>query len=391
MTDHPITPAADKPKARPQGETSRSVRSQRARRLALKLSAFVLLPSVIAATYLWAFATDAYESVALFSIQAAENRPTVAMESLIGMAGVSSAGRDTLATRDFLLSREMMNTLDERLQLLEHYRSPKIDFFSRLAVDASREDAFEYYQDRVRVSFDSNSSMLTLRVRAYTAEKARAIAAAILEESEAKVNRLSEKARRDQIRIAQDEVKLAETRLVTSRQALVDLQQKHGQFSPEQSAAAAMSIRTELESKLAEARAEYATLSSYMAPTSPQVIAARERVSALATQAKGESARLVDARDDKGLNKSLVEFEAVLVEKEFATQSYQSALTSLELARADATRQHRYLAVVAEPSLPDEAMFPRRVLSLLTTFLSSLVLFGVFSLTWAAIKEHAKL
>src|SRR5690606_19597999 len=108
-------------------------------------------------------------------------------------------------------------------------------------------------------------------------------------------------------------------------------------------AVAAMTIRTELESKLAEARAEYATLVSYMAPTSPQVIAARERVSALATQAKGESARLVDDRADKGLNKSYAEFEAVLVEKEFATQAYQSALASLELARTDAARQHRYL------------------------------------------------
>ncbi len=367
------------------------MRSQRARSLAFKLSAFVLLPTIAAAIYLWAFATDTYESVALFSIQAAESRPTVAMESLIGMAGVSSTSRDTLATRDFLLSREMMNTLDEKLRMFEHYRSPNIDFFSRLALDASKEEAFEYYQDRVRVSFDSNSTMLTLRVRAYSAEKSHGIAAAILDESEAKVNRLSEKARSDQIRLAQDEVKLAEKRLMASRQALVDLQQKHGQFSPEQSAAAAMTIRTELESKLAEARAEYASLRSYMVPESPQVIAAGQRVSALATQAKSESARLVDAGDDQGLNKSLVEFEAVLVEKEFATQAYQSALASLELARAEATRQHRYLAVVAEPSLPDEAMFPRRILSLLTTFVTCLVLFGVFSLTWSAIKEHAKL
>src|SRR5690606_14026272 len=101
MTNQPATIAAEKPskpvslKAEPTPVvTSRSVRSQRARNLALRLSTFVLLPTLIAATYLWAFATDAYESVALFSIQAAESRPTVAMESLIGMAGVSSAGRD---------------------------------------------------------------------------------------------------------------------------------------------------------------------------------------------------------------------------------------------------------------------------------------------------------
>jgi capsular polysaccharide transport system permease protein len=82
---------------------------------------------------------------------------------------------------------------------------------------------------------------------------------------------------------------------------------------------------------------------------------------------------------------------SVLVEKEFATLAYQSALSSLELARTDGLRQHRYLALIAEPSLPDEAMFPRRWLSLLTTFIASLVLFGVLSLSFSAIKEHAKL
>jgi capsular polysaccharide transport system permease protein len=336
-------------------------------------------------------ASDSYESVSLFSIQAAENRPSVAMESLIGMAGVSSTSRDTLAARDFVLSREMMNALDEKIGLLKHYRAPTIDFFSRLPADASREDAFEYFEERVHITFDSNSSTLTLRVRAFSAEKAHEIASAILEKSEDKVNRLSEQARQDQIALAKNEVKGAEERLSSSRQALVDLQQKHGQFSPEQSAVAAMTIRTELESKLAEARAEHSALSSYMAPTSPQVIAAPQRVVALATQANSESTRLVDKSADKGLNKSLAEFERVLVEKEFATLAYQSALSSLELASTDGLRQHRYLALIAEPSLPDEAMFPRRWLSLLTTFIASLVLFGVLSLSLSAIKEHAKL
>ncbi len=369
----------------------RSVRRQRARRLVFKLGGFVVLPTLVAGAYLWGMATDSYESVSMFSIQAAENRPSVAMESLIGMAGVSSTSRDTLAARDYVLSREMMNALDEKVGLLAHYRSTNIDFFSRLAADDSLEEAFEYYQDHVRVTFDSNSSTLTLRVRAFSAEMAQKIAAAVLEKSEDKVNRLSEKARQDQIHLAQKEVAMAEERLSKSRQTLVDLQQKHGQFSPEQTAAAAMTIRTELESKLAEAKAEAAALRSYMAPTSPQVIAAQQRVSALSAQAKSESSRLVDSNADTGLNKSYAEFERVLVEKEFATQAYQSALSSLELARADASRQHRYLALIAEPSLPDEAMFPRRWLSLLTTFMTSLVLFGVFSLSWSAIKEHAKL
>jgi len=372
-------------------QSIRLLRRKRAKKLGAKLGAFVVAPTLIAATYLWGFASDAYESVALFSIQAAENRPSVSMESLIGIAGVSSAGRDTLAARDFVQSREMMEKLDAHGGLLDHYRSSEIDYFSRLGKHDSREDAYSYYLDRVQVSFDSNSSTLTLAVRAYSAEQAHRLGAALLDECEKKVNLMSQKARQDQIKLAEADVEKAEKRLSASRTQMVNLQQKHEQLSPAHTAEAAMTIRTGLESKLAEARADAAALGSYMAKTSPQVVAAQQRVNALAAQVKSETKRLVNTSKKEGLHQSLAEFESVQVEKEFATQAYQSTLASLELARAEAARQHRYLAVISAPSRPDEAMYPRRILLTFTTFLSSLVLFGIASLGIAAVKEHARL
>ncbi len=378
----------DKPTAE---QSIRALRRKRAFRLAYKLGLFVIAPTLCVAAYMGFVASDAYESVALYSIQAAEGRTVSPMESLVGVAGIGSGSRDTLTARDYALSREMLQVLDQKTNLLEHYRSNDIDFFSRLGRDDSFEDAYEYYLDRVKVSFDSNSSVLTLKVRAYSSKKATEAAQAILQASESMVNTLSKQARSDQIHLAAADVKKAEARLAESRRKLVELQQKHGEFSPAQTAEAAIAIRTELESQLAKARAEYATLRSYMAENSPQVIAAHERVKSLAAQAAGEKSRLVNQKDQEGLNTSFVEFETVLVEKEFATQAYQSALASLELARAEAARQHRYLATIAHPSTPDEAMFPRRTLLVVTTFLLSLVLFGIGSLGFAALKEHARL
>ncbi len=368
----------------------RQLRRQRARNLLLRLAIFVLGPTLISAGYFGFVASDSYESVAMFSIQSAENQQALPMEGLIGLAGANPSSRDTLAAREYVLSRDMFDVLDEKLDLMDKYRSKKIDFFSRLPASASREDAFEYYLDKVRVSYDSNSGVLTLRVRAFTAEDATTAARVILESSEDMVNQLSAQARRDRIHFAQKELAKAEKRLSESRQELVELQQERGEFSPEQSAEAALTIRTQLESELANARADYAVKRSYMAEDSPQVIAARQRVQSLASQAKTENQRLV-APDSEGLNSSLVEFEDVMVEKEFATQAYQSALTSLEVARSDAARQHRYLATIAAPSIPDEAQYPRRFLLVLATFLVSLVVFGIGSLGLAAIKEHARL
>ena len=387
-------PNADPEAARQKREAAQrslvELRRKRARSLLVKLALLVALPTALTAAYAFLIASDSYESVALFSIQSAESQNGVSMEGLIGLAASSPSSRDTLAAREYVLSREMLGHLNSKLDLLDKYKSKRVDWLSRLPASASLEDAYEYYQDMVRVSYDSTSGVLSLRVRAFTASDAQRAAEVILTSSEAMVNQLSERSRQDRITFAERELAKAEARLSASRERLVELQQARGEFSPEQTAQAALSIRTQLESELANARAEYATLSSYMAKDSPQVIAARQRVASLSGQAQSESKRLV-APDSEGLNSSLVEFESVIVEKEFATHAYQSALTSLELARSDAARQHRYLAVIANPSLPDEAQYPRRFLLVLGAFLVALLSFGIGSLGIAAIKEHARL
>jgi capsular polysaccharide transport system permease protein len=392
--ERPVTDLRPRAAALPSSAADkvRENRRRRTRNLLSKIGVFVLLPTVAAAIYFGFFASDRYESVSLFTINASDARPSLsAMESLIGLAGAAPATRDTLAVRDFVLSREMLADLDQSEDFIAHYKSRSADFWSRLAADASFEDAFSYYKDIVLVAFDSNSGVLTLKVQAYSADQALKFSRRILKRSEDMVNHLAEKAREDQITFAKVELEKAEKRLSGARQHLMEVQQERGEFNPEATAAAAMSIRTTLEGELAKARAELAALKSYMADDAPQVIAASERVRSLAGQAAGESQRLVSSKGEKGLNADLVLFEKVAVEKEFATRAYQSALTTLELARTDAARQHRYLATIAQPSLADEAQYPRRYLGTLTVFLACFLGFGIFSLLAATIKEHARL
>jgi len=372
-------------------ETVRRVRRRRAASLAVRLALFVLLPTVLGATYFAFIASARYESVSLFTVDSSDVRAATPMESLIGLAGGSTAMRDTMAVRDFVMSREMLLDLDRNDHFIAHYKEPHHDFWSRLRGDASFEQAYKYYEDVVVMNIDPNSSVLTLRVRAYSPERAQAFSRRMLARSEKMVNELAERARQDQIEFASREVEKAEKRLGQARESLVRLQQEHGEFNPEQTAAAALSIRTALEGEIARARAELAALKSYMAEDHPQVIGATERVRSLAAQAAGETQRLVKPGGKNSLSTELMDFEKATMEKEFATGAYQTALASLEVARTNAMRQHRYLAIIAEPSRADEAQYPRRWLGTLTVFLASLLFFGIGSLLVASIKEHARL
>jgi capsular polysaccharide transport system permease protein len=367
-----------------------ALRKRRARKLGVRFALFVVAPTLLAGAYYGFVASDQFESYAVFTVHSVEMRPAVSLETLVG--GISSAGtgRDALAVRDYVLSRDMLSKLDEEHDFIAHYQKAGVDFWSRLAPDSSFENAYEYYRDKLYADYDTTSGSITLRVRAFDAKTAQEVTKAVLEYSEDMVNRLSERERKDRTRYAEMEVEKVEARLGKARQKMLELQQSHSEFSPEASASAAFTVRTELEGELARARAQLMELKAYMREDSPRVLTSEQRVRSLAAQIAGENRRLVDPKNEKGLNTSMADFEAAMVEKEFAEKAFESALASLEIARADAIRQQRYLATIASPSLPDESTYPRRVLAVFTAFVASLLLLGIGSLVVAAVREHAE-
>ncbi len=386
-------PAGKAPPPQPpsRGEVVAKLRRERARKLGLRFALVVLLPTLLAAVYYGLIASKQYESYSVFTVHSAEQRPMVGLEGLLGTTVGSPATRDTLAIRDFVLSRDMLSRLDEEHGFIAHYQDSGVDYVSRMSSDASFEDAHAYYLTKVHVEFDSTSGSLSLRVRAFSAEKAQEFAMAITEYSEGKVNTLSKRERRDQTRYARQEVERCEERLIKARQKLLEEQQKHAELNPLETAGAAMSVRTQLEVELAKARAELSSARAFMTPSAPKVQELEARVRALSGQVEAEKNRLVDPENEDGIAESLAQFETVMIEKEFAQKSYQSAMAALELARAEAARQHRYLAVIATPFAPDESTYPQRALSVVTVFVLSFLLLGIGSLLVAAVREHARL
>ncbi len=389
-----VTPlqVPDRPQVSAAKAHAKALRRQRSRRLALRLGLYVLLPSALATTYYAGFASPQFESFATFTVQSSELRPSLAMGGLLaGLADGAGGGHDALVVRDYALSRDMLLRLDKERGFIAHYKSRSADFISRLGTDASFEEAYAYFSHKVTCEYDQVSGAMTLRVRAFSPEQAFSISTAILSYSEEMVNKLSERERRDRTAYAEAGVKKAEERLTAARKVIVSLQQQHSDFNPLATATSAMTIRTGLEVELAKARAEVMQLRSYMQDDAPQLRAANERVKSISALVAGESRKLVDPTKPGGISSSFSDFEAAMVEKEFAQKAYESSMAALELARADADRQHRYVAIIAAPSKPDEATYPHRIRSVLTAFIVCFLLWGAISMMAAAVREHARL
>tara|TARA_R110002096_G_scaffold16898_15_gene58246 strand:- start:26360 stop:27508 length:1149 start_codon:yes stop_codon:yes gene_type:complete len=372
------------------GSTSaKTIRRARARRLARRIALWVGLPTLLAIAYYGFWATPQYESVAVFTVQS--NKGSAG--SLDGLSallpGVSSSPRDAMLVREFALSRTMLSHLDAEHGFSEHYRDASADFWSRLDSDASREDVYDYYTDRVFVNYSPDAGTLTLRVRAFTADKAQDLAMAIRVASEKMVNEMSERARVDRLSFIEEQVQLAETRLANARKALLALQVEGHELSPEKSASAVLGVRTELEGELAREKAELSALLSVMTAQAPQVRAQKQKVRSLQGQVSAQNKRLVD-EEGNSINTSIAKFEPLLFEKEVAQRAFETALASLEMARMEVLREQRYLVTISSASLPQEATEPRRLWSIATVFAISIALMGIFGMLGAALREHAK-
>ncbi len=368
--------------------TVKDLRKLRMRRLVLRLLIGVGLPTALASIYYSAMASPQYESVTSFTIQSADGAGGAGLELLFAAVPGNSAGRDTLLVQEHIRSRDMLAHLEAEENFSSHYQNADVDFVSRLSGDAAQEQRYDDYLDKVRVEHDTASGVLTLRVRAFSAEKAHAFSRAILEASEQVVNDLTERARRDRIALAESEVERAETRLGNARRAIVELQGQGAELDPTSSAQAILGVRTAIESELVAARAELNTLRASLQPTAPRLVAQRQHVASLQGQLERQRRRLA-SDDTEGLHTTIAEFEPAVVEKEFAERAYESAVTSLEVSRIEASRQHRYLATIAGPSQPDDSTYPKIFSSILTVFVLSFALLGIGTLLIASIREHA--
>ncbi|TCO80320.1 capsular polysaccharide transport system permease protein [Plasticicumulans lactativorans] len=347
------------------------------------------LPTLLAVLFYGLLAADRYVAEARIAVRGSQ----AVVPDLLGALGVPAQGgaaADALVVQDYVRSREAVEALQQGVDLRAIFNRPEADWFTRLAPGEPIEDVVKYWGKRVEVNFDATSGITTLQVAAFRPEDAVRVAQAVVDASESLVNRLSERARKDAVAYAEEEVRYAQGRVSEARTALTHFREQRQSLDPARSAEARLGIIAELEGELAKSQAELAAARAYLKPGTPTVVSMEARINALRQQIKDERARLAGDGGSGGVSSGLVgDYEKLMIEREFAEKLYSTALASLEAARAEAGRKQRYLVAFVQPHLPEQAEQPQRVLGVITVFFTALMAWSIGALAVAAIKDHA--
>lgn len=351
----------------------------------------VLIPTTLAIVYYGLIASDVYLSESRFVVRSPEQQASaLSFGSILAGTGLSShAETDTYPVHDYILSRDALGELDERLGIRKAYTSKDIDIFNRFHAidwDNSFEALYLYYTRHiVDIETDTESSIVTLTVRAFTAEQARAINEQLLQMAERLVNQLNERSRRDLIDVAANEVKLGEERTTEATLALAAYRNKQSLFEPDRQALVQLEGIAKLEEQLVATETQLSQVQQ-VSPSNPQIVSLKNEAETLRRAIAEQTSKVAGSQGS--LSSKSSNFERLSLEKEFAEKQLATAIIALETARNQARRQQLYLERLAQPNLPDEAMEPRRARCVLLVFALGMVLWGVLGMVLASIREH---
>jgi capsular polysaccharide transport system permease protein len=358
--------------------------------LALSFIALVLVPIMLAAVYLFTIAADQYVSEFRFSLSSIDPPRLDPLSLLAGSASHSPAALESQIVVQYITSRAIVDQLDGSLNLRQMFSPPEADWWARLPRPTSIEALVLYWRGQVDPFYDPANGTVVVRTRAFTAAEALQLAQAIVAASEQLVNDLSARARRDAVRNAEAEVTQAETRLKTVLGEIRAFRDREGVIDPGKTADATGTIATRLRDELVRSNAELSTLKSYMRDDAPAVKVVKARIRSLETQQRVVARDLTDSDRNRTdtLSRQLGSYEQLDSERRFAEAAYQHALHGLDQARANADRQQVYIASFVPPSLPEEALYPRRWRSLGVVALIAFALWAIGGLAAQSVRDH---
>jgi len=321
----------------------------------------VVLPFGLAAWYLFSVAVDQFASTVGFSVRKEEVASPI--ELFGGIADVASSGSsDSDILYEFIRSQEMVEALERQLDLSGMFSKPANDPVFAYDTTGTIEDLHAYWDRAVRITYDTSTELIEVRVLAFTADDAQAIATGIFDESARLVEELSAIAQQDTIEFAKIELERSVDRLKSAREAMTAFRSRTQIVDPSADLQGQMGLLSTLQQQLAEALISADLLRESTVQNDPRITQAERRIEVIEARIDDERRKLgVGGTGGAGEDYAtvLAEFESLAVDRQFAEAAYTAALAAYDQALAEARRKSRYLAAYIKPTLAESSKFPR--------------------------------
>lgn len=352
---------------------------------AIGLTVFwIVLPNVSSVIYFTVFASDQYESETRFTLGSATQ--ALGKDQLTKVTGLPAAKivQDTQIVTSYITSRDMVDQLQQRLDFRQLYGNDNINWVSRLKSDATAEEVDDYWQKMVTTKISPTSGIVTVTVRAFSADDAQKVLNAVVASAETVVNDVNDRIWHDVLQTAQTNVDRSKEQLQKARQDLQGARNQSGMLDVASSSTVISSLLQSAEQEKIDLQQRYDTQLSTVSPDAPQMrvlkreIASKEKqIAALNSQIAGQSSQgSAQATSPENLANVSVNMSQRELEQSLAEQQFASSVKTLEQIQFVSRQQLMYLDAFLPPSKPDRAEYPKRGLYIGAIFAATLAIWG---------------
>ena len=354
----------------------------------LSIRTIFLLLFILLSIYFLLIKSELYESkTALIVRDLGSVSPAGGIElSFLGM-GSNSQLQDSKVVEEYILSLDVFLLLDKKFELTKHFKSESLDFLERLASGATIEEVLEFYRTRVVTNYDDISGILHISYSHTDSKIAQNVLEYMIEKVEDELNDFNRRKALKQLKFIESEHKKNKDRADATSAKLEEYQNTHLFLDPNSDALNSSGIISTLEATLTHKRIELSTLKSYMNDDNYEVQTLKNEIKGIEKFISKKKSGLSGTSESR-LNKVLFEYEKLKMQLEFDNEVYKNALIQLETTKLDVLKEAKTLSIVSKPNLPDGYTYPNKPKVFITLVIVMLLMYGIFSMLSAIIKDH---
>ena len=382
-------------------ETIEEPRSRLRQFILMTIFVVVVLPTVAAGVYLFAFASDQYVAETRFAVRNATAPSGAdgvtgdaggmggggAMSLLSG--GPNLAGEDAGIIANYIHSRAAIEDISRQIDVRAIFERPEADFWARLSSNATAEQLTTYWNRMISVYVESSSGIVQVSASAFRRQDALDLTKAILAASEKLANSLNLKMQADQSRLAEDEVRRSEGNVRFALADLTSFRNSQHLIDPVESAKSTGKLLLQLMGDKIETEGSLYVMQRAQGPNAPGIAGIKARLASINTHVTELQNQMAgDKETSKNMAATMSRFEELELKKTFAEKMFEFSRQGLERARLTAIQQSIYLAVFVPPSLPQEFTYPERFIDLFLVLLVSFMTWASGAVISASILDH---
>lgn len=364
--------------------------------LLISFLVFVGLPTLVGTAYYLFLQSDTYSSEAkLASRNSDDSSISIGsdLSSLMGQMGgvnLGDAEKDAYAVRDYVTSRAIIVDLGGAAQIKEWFAATDADILSQYRGGNDIERAWTFWTDHVTAFVDNGSGLIRIRVKAYSPDAAKTLLDRIILRAENLLNEATMRARDYNVQAAENDFQRSLAELGAAQARLLEFQIENGIVDPVIVAREISEIIGTLRLRRAQLQANIDSDSIAGASQAAREAERAAQIQAIDRQIANFEAELTgtETKSRKSLATMLKEYEPIRIELEFRNQMYELDSAAFENARNEAVRQQKYLMVVVAPVLSSYSSQSSPLASALLLFASLTILWGIVTLSLAALRDH---